>query len=100
MAGNSFLWIGTYTEPLPHVAGRGEGIYTYRFDTRSGELTRLSITSGLCNPSYLALAPHRTVQYADKEVGVKAAPLVDAFAVDPATGRLKHLNSQPSHGGF
>ncbi|MBW7885150.1 MAG: lactonase family protein, partial [Caldilineaceae bacterium] len=48
----------------------------------------------------MALAPHRPVLYAVQEVGVNAAPLVDAFAVDPATGRLTHLNSQPAHGGF
>ena len=52
----STLFVGTYTQQLSWTAGRGEGIYVFRFNDRDGTLTRVSVLRGLVNPSFLALS--------------------------------------------
>ena len=44
------VYIGTYTEKLPFVDGKAEGIYVYSLNTDSGELSYLSHTTGPRNP--------------------------------------------------
>ncbi len=84
------LFVGTYT-------GRGsEGLYAYEMDPRTGALALAAVTSGITNPSFLALDAPRRRLFAVEERGPEGA--VVAYRVDPASGELTLLNRQPSHG--
>ena len=89
------VYVGTYT------TGKSEGIYRYRLDLRSGELKHAGTTSGVVNPSFLALAPNHRYLYAVNEIAQfegKKSGAVSAFAVDQTTGELRFLNQQPTMG--
>jgi 6-phosphogluconolactonase len=54
------LYIGTYTQRLPYVDGKGEGIYSLQLDAHTGALSGLRLAASAANPSFLALdAPRR-----------------------------------------
>jgi len=87
------LFIGTYT------SSTSEGIYTYRMNSETGELTKFSSIKS-DNPSFLALDRSRRFLYAVNEVAQfegKPSGAVSAYAID-AKGNLKFLNQQPSMG--
>ncbi len=89
------VYIGTYT------SGESEGIYVYRMDSDTGALSLSSVTGGIKNPSFLAIAPGRRHLYAVSEIGdVRGPPQggVSAFAIDARAGGLTLLNRQPSQG--
>jgi 6-phosphogluconolactonase len=95
-AAELFVYVGTYT------SGKSEGIYLYRLNLSSGELKHVATTSGVVNPSFLAIAPGRRYLYAVNEVeefAGKKSGAVSAFAVNQRTGELRFLNQQPSLGG-
>lgn len=92
------IYIGTYTEKLPFVDGKAEGIYVYNLDMDTGALTYLSNTTGPRNPSYLAIDPNKKYIYADQETVVDDNPTVHAYAIDGQT--LQVINQQPAHGGL
>ena len=80
---------------------RSEGIYRFSLDTRTGALTLQGVTGGIANPSWLALHPIGRTLYAGSEVrehGQRSGGAAVAFAVDPATGDLIHLNDQLTMG--
>ena len=90
-----FLYIGTYTK------GTSEGIYVYRFDTSTGSLEHLCTTTGVENPSFLAIGPGGRNLYSVGEVGGgpgEPTGAVHSFSIDQATGELAFLNHQPSRG--
>lgn len=90
------VYVGTYT------TGKSEGIYLYRMNLSSGELTHVTTTRGVVNPSFLTLDPQRRYLYAVNEVtdfGGKPGGAVSAFAINRKTGELQFLNQQPSFGG-
>lgn len=94
--GELLVYVGTYT------SGKSEGIYLYRLNLSSGELTHVATTKGVKDPSFLALAPSRRYLYAVNEVeefAGKRSGALSAFAVDQRTGELRFLNQQPSLGG-
>ena len=95
--GDLLVFVGTYTRT------DSEGIYTYRMDPESGALERLSVVSGIDNPSFLALHPTGRYLYAVSEIaefeGEKTGT-VSAYAIDAAAGRLSFLNLQPSAGAI
>ena len=101
-----FVFIGTYTEPILFgtgkiLQGKGQGIYTYRFDDSSGSINLCSVTPAGPNPSYLTLDPSHRFLYAVNELKeYEGAPSgsVSAFSIDPESGSLHFLNRQPSHG--
>ena len=82
------LLIGTYTN-----AG-SEGIYTYRFDARTGEVTANSSVK-TSNPSYLAVSPDNKYVYA---VNSDKDGMVSAFQFNKQDGSLKFLNKVTSAG--
>ncbi len=90
-AGNPtyFAYIGTYT-------GHGsQGIYVYRFEPATGELTSLGLAAQTENPSFLAVAPDGAHLYAVNE---NEAGSVSAFGIDKKTGKLTPLNSVSTGG--
>lgn len=90
------VYVGTYTGP------KSKGIYLYDFDAATGALTQVGLAAEAANPSFLALAPDARHLYAVGEMDSfegRKTGAVSAFAVDPATGKLRLLNQQPSGGG-
>jgi 6-phosphogluconolactonase len=89
------VYVGTYT-------GKGsEGVYVYRMDSSTGALTFVSKTTGLENPSFLAIDPKGRCVYAVREFGGSAGGrggAVIALSRNPTTGELTVLNEQPSGG--
>ncbi|NML23780.1 lactonase family protein [Pseudoflavitalea sp. G-6-1-2] len=85
-----YLLVGTYTQ------GKGEGIYVYKFDQKSGKLTQHSkvVTN---NPSYLEVSPDQKFVYAVHEEPKDQAQ-VSAYAFDKTKGTLRLINQQPTNG--
>ncbi|MGH9497334.1 MAG: lactonase family protein, partial [Candidatus Sulfotelmatobacter sp.] len=94
-AKNSYLfYVGTYTADSGKSTG-SKGIYAYRFDSATGQVTSLGLASETTNPSFVALHPSGKFLYAVNEVPNYKGPNsggVSAFSVDHATGRLTFLN--------
>jgi 6-phosphogluconolactonase len=92
------VFIGTYTE---HEGSQSKGIYLYRMDPASGELTFAWEAQGVLNPSFLDLHPQRNFLYAVNEIETFAGQEgggVSAFSVDPASGELQLLSAYSSRG--
>jgi 6-phosphogluconolactonase len=90
-----FVYFGTYT------GAKSKGIYVARFDDKSGKLFAPELAAETKSPSFLALHPKGRVLYAVGEasnVGPDRQGAVTAFSIEPRTGRLTVLNSQPSGG--
>jgi 6-phosphogluconolactonase len=93
------LIIGTYTEPMPHVDGKAEGILSCRFDGATLGSPRLLARTR--NPTYLAISADRQRLYAVHETATfdeHPGGGVSAFARDLSSGDLTYLNSVPSGG--
>ncbi len=96
-----YIYVGTYTRSLPHVAAKSEGIYLIRMDPATGLLEHVSKTVGVDNPSFLAVHPNGRYLYAVNEVGDfqdKDSGAVSAFAINAEDGALSFLNQQPTDG--
>jgi 6-phosphogluconolactonase len=95
------LIIGTYTEQLPHVHGKADGVLTASFDPASGRIGAVSSLAAARNPSYLATsasgehvyAVHETTTFDDQPGGG-----ISAYARDLSTGQLTALNARPTLG--
>ena len=82
---NYNLLIGTYTNP-----GKSEGIYAYHIDMKTNEISQISVTKGVFNPSYLALtSDHKFVYSVNESPEVSAA---NAFAFDDKNSKLTLIN--------
>lgn len=93
-----FVYVGTYTQ----AGSESKGIYAYRFDAATNQITPIGLAAATTNPSFLAVHPNRRFVYAVNEVsdykGQKSGA-VTAFAIDRATGKLNQLNQVASRGG-
>lgn len=91
------VWFGTYTGPKTG----SEGIYVARYDDATGTVSAAELAVPALSPSFLALHPSLPVLYAAADVmtddGMRVGG-VQAFAIDPATGRLTARSHQPSGG--
>jgi 6-phosphogluconolactonase len=87
-----FVYVGAYTEP---PLGRARGIEVFRFDAAIGALDHVQTVSNVPNPSFLTLDAQQRILYAVNEL---AKGRVTAFARDSASGDLRPLNQQPTHG--
>jgi 6-phosphogluconolactonase len=89
------VYVGTYTQ------GKSKGIYQFRMDPVSGQLTPAGLAAETVNPSFLAIAPDHRFLYAVNEIGDFEGTdcgAVSAFAIDPKNGKLTFLNQQSSRG--
>ncbi len=84
-----FAYVGTYTGPA------SKGIYVYRFEPSTGELTTIGLAAEAINPSFLASDPKGAYLYA---VGEAGGGVVSAFRIDRKTGKLTPLNRVSSRG--
>ena len=98
-----FAYVGTYSSPQgPEGSkGRGQGIYIFKMNLETGELSQQDVISDPSNPSWLAFNPARTHLYAGNEItnyeGARSGS-VSAFSVERATGGLNLLNTVSSEG--
>jgi len=95
--GSYLFYVGTYTEE----GSKSKGIYAYRYDAKTAEITSLGLVAETTNPSWVTLHPNGRFLYAVNEVGnYKASNSggVSAFSVDRATGKLTLLNELPTRG--
>jgi len=94
--GSSIAYVGTYAD------GGGKGIYTFHFNSQTGEIASLGLAAEIPNPSFLVLHPTGKYLYAVDFTGPWLGPrlgLVSAFAVDPVSSKLTLINQQSSGGG-
>jgi 6-phosphogluconolactonase len=89
------LFVGTYTN------GSSKGIYAYRFQSESGELTPLGLVAETPNPTFLALSADHQFLYAVNEesnYNNTHSGLVSGFSIDHLHGKLTPINSVASAG--
>lgn len=94
-------YIGTYT---PEAGGKpsenhGEGIYLVDVDDATGAPSNPRLMAKTPSPSWITLSPDHKFLYAANEIatyGPEKTGSVTAYAVDPATGALKLLNTVSS----
>src|ERR1700742_3284879 len=83
-----YLFVGTYTNTgtlpgAPPLDSTGsKGIYVYRFDATTGKTHLLSHTTGVCNPSYLTMAPDGHHLYSVTDARMAKTGTVSAFNFD------------------
>jgi 6-phosphogluconolactonase len=94
------LAVGTYTERMPHVDGRGAGIHLLRFDPLTGQFGEQTVAGGLRNPTYLAASAAGDRLHAVSEIGAAEGPTLETYAVDRAALALTHRASMPIGGGW
>jgi 6-phosphogluconolactonase len=87
--GDWTMYVGTYTN------APSKGIYAYKFAGGTGKLSSLGLVAETSNPSFLAVHPNGKFLYAVNE---DAKGMVSAFAIDPASKKLKLLNQVSSKG--
>src|ERR1700712_1281544 len=101
-------YVGTYSSPLKKIpkgqvdlpAGNGRGIHLFQVDRTSGALSPAGVVEMPNSPSSLAFNAAGTRVYSSNETD-KAdddAGTVSAFAINPADGQLKLLNTISSGG--
>jgi 6-phosphogluconolactonase len=91
---DSWVYVGNYAK------GENRGIYRFRMDGASGQLTPQGIAAVTRDPNFLALHPDGKFLYAvtSEKVAPDYAGAVEAFAVDASTGKLTFLNRVASGG--
>lgn len=98
--GKYFVYVGTYTQDEGKPTA-SKGIYVYRYDAATQEVTPLGLAAETTNPSFVALHPNGRFLYAVNELGNYKGPNsggVSAFSIDRATGKLTFLNEVASRG--
>ncbi|MCF7567486.1 lactonase family protein [Sabulilitoribacter arenilitoris] len=86
---NSILYVGTYTN------GDSEGIYSFQFNTETGELSNKQLAASTDNPSFITFSEDRKYLYA---VGEGKTGAVSAFKVGNENN-LELINTADSNGG-
>ncbi|HLW86773.1 MAG TPA: lactonase family protein [Candidatus Sulfotelmatobacter sp.] len=97
-SGKYLVYVGTYTND---EGSKSKGIYAYRYDAATAQLTSLGLAAETTNPSFVAVHPNGKFLYAVNELGNYKGPNsggVSAFAIDHTTGKLTFLNELPSRG--
>jgi 6-phosphogluconolactonase len=83
---NYKMLIGTYTTP-----DKSKGIYSYTIDMNKGVFTEKSVTTGIQNPSFMAVTPDKKFVYSVSESADGSS--ANAFSLNDKTGYLKIINS-------
>jgi len=89
--GQYLAYVGTYTTKTS-----SKGIYAFRFDTATGQLSAIGVAAETPDPSWVAVHPSGKYAYAANEAG--KASMVSAFALDRKSGKLTLLNQMPALG--
>ncbi len=86
------LLVGTQTAD----PSTSKGIYSYRFNTDTGELTQIGLAVEADNPTFLAVGPQEKFVYSVHEV---RQGTVSSFAFDKNAMKLKEISKVSSNGG-
>jgi 6-phosphogluconolactonase len=89
-------FIGTYTTKTD-----SKGIYAFRFDAASGQLTPVGVAAQTPDPSFLTISSNQKFLYAVNELPTfegKSSGAVTSYSLDRKTGKLTQLNQVPSGG--
>jgi 6-phosphogluconolactonase len=89
---NPTLFVGTYTD------NGSEGIYSYTFNTSTGELTHKKLAAAIGNPSFVKISTNMKYLYAVEETDSyeNSSGGVVAFGID--NGNLIKINSDATVG--
>ena len=85
-------YVGSFTTAKRKA--RGKGISLYQVDEASGAWSLIDVLETIANPGYVALDSRARFLYASHGDGAT----VSAYARDSASGKLKFINEQASHG--
>ena len=88
--GDYYVLVGTYTKK------GSEGMYVYKFNSNTGDLSAVGKAAGLKNPTFLTVSPNQKFVYAVGETDPNGS--VSAFSFDKKTGSLTKLNTQDVQG--
>jgi 6-phosphogluconolactonase len=92
-------WIGTYTSQANVGTGSG-GIYSFKWDSKTGSFSDVHAVAASTNPSFLALHPNGRFLYAANE-DESGLGHITAFALgDTSAAPLKNLGSVSSMGSM
>jgi 6-phosphogluconolactonase len=83
---------------LVFVGSGRKNICAFWLDLKSGALTPIGEVAQVDAPSFLAISPNRRFLYAITEGTTKDNSFVNAFRINPKSGKLDLLNRQPSGG--
>jgi 6-phosphogluconolactonase len=86
------LLVGTQTAD----PSTSKGIYGYRFNTDTGELTQIGLAVAADNPTFLALDPHERFVYSVNEI---KDGTVSSFSFDKAKMTLQQISKVSTKGG-
>lgn len=89
-----FLYVGTYTDK------GAKGIYVYRYNAASGQLSDSQVAAETANPSFITIDDNHRFLYAVNEIQKyqgESSGGVSAFAIEPS-GHLRFLNEVASGG--
>jgi len=94
------VFAGSYTNPTPTTTSTSKGIYSFRFDSKTGTLTPIGLAVEAVNPVHLWSHPSGRFLYAANwETGdTVIGDTVTAFTVDHSTGTLHLLNKVSARG--
>lgn len=90
-----FVFVGT------REAGPAAGVYSVRFDPRTGELSGFQVAASIERATTLAIRSDLPILYASTNVSGdgRADGTVASYAIDGSTGKLKLLSKAGSGGG-
>jgi 6-phosphogluconolactonase len=98
--GKYIFYVGTYTAD-DGKATQSKGIYAFRYDAATAEITPLGLAAETTNPSWVVVHPNGNFLYATNELKDYKGPNsggLSAFSIDHATGKLTFLNEVASRG--
>lgn len=99
MSSTLLMFVGTYTEALPHVpTAHAEGIYSFSFDPVTGKSGYMAVKTEIENPTYLTVDAKGQYLYAVSELEGGRENLCNAYQINRETGELKYINRQPTLG--
>lgn len=93
-------WIGTYTTTSDKESTGSGGIYSFNWNSDSGDITNVTVAASTANPSFLVIHPNGKYLYSvNEDVTLSNADGISAFAIDSKSpGKLAPLNSVSSNG--
>src|SRR5262249_51444838 len=99
-AGDYLVFVGSYTNPTPTTSSASRGIYSFRFDTKTGALSPVGLAATTINPAHVWVHPNGNFLYAANwETGDNViGDTISAFAIERPSGTLRLLNKVSAHG--
>jgi 6-phosphogluconolactonase len=98
MMGRSLFYVGSLNLRLPYFpSANGKGITGFWLND-DGTIELASETEGVVNPTYLAINRQGNRLYATSELLGGNEGMISAYAIDPLSGALSHLNEEPTQG--